>query len=239
MGRLRVVLRRTAGISAILIGVAVLRVRAIVTRNVVKRAPAPSLLDRLRGRLAPGRYLPRPSLDWNPVFWREWHRSRPSRWARAVNTLYFGIAAFFSLTVVAMQSVQGAAMVNGLSVRRAVAPERHRGGLTGRRASARQPRRAHDNAAIHQANRAGQVAWCVSHCALIGRFAGDRCARVYLQPGECVDRCSGLCRLRAMHRRGDHQSWAGDGYRVPRALAGRLRQPCRSTSPSRSAGSFW
>ncbi len=106
----------TAGISAILIGVAVLRVRAIVTRDVVKRAPAPSLLDRLRGRLAPGRYLPRPSLDWNPVFWREWHRSRPSRWARAVNTLYFGIAAFFSLTVVAMQSVQGAAMVNGLQV---------------------------------------------------------------------------------------------------------------------------
>src|SRR5262249_1107915 len=26
------------------------------------------------------RWLPGPSLDGNPVLWREWHRSRPSRW---------------------------------------------------------------------------------------------------------------------------------------------------------------
>ena len=30
------------------------------------------------GRLT--RWLPGPSLDGNPVLWREWHRSRPSRW---------------------------------------------------------------------------------------------------------------------------------------------------------------
>ena len=30
------------------------------------------------------RDLPGPSLDFNPVLWREWHRNRPSRWARVV-----------------------------------------------------------------------------------------------------------------------------------------------------------
>ena len=32
--------------------------------------------------------LPGPSLDGNPVLWREWHRSRPSRLSRVVWTLY-------------------------------------------------------------------------------------------------------------------------------------------------------
>ncbi len=106
----------TSGISALLVAVAVLRVRAIVTRESVKRKPSRSPFDRLCDRLAPGRSLPAPSLDWNPVFWRERHRSKPSRWARAVNILYFAIAAAFSFTAVATDAAFVAPWVNGLQV---------------------------------------------------------------------------------------------------------------------------
>ena len=33
-------------------------------------------------------WWPSPSLDGNPVLWREWHRNRPSRMGRLVTTLY-------------------------------------------------------------------------------------------------------------------------------------------------------
>jgi ABC-type transport system involved in multi-copper enzyme maturation permease subunit len=42
------------------------------------------------GRLS--RRLPGPSLDGNPVLWREWHRSRPSRWATILGVLVGGSA---------------------------------------------------------------------------------------------------------------------------------------------------
>jgi ABC-type transport system involved in multi-copper enzyme maturation permease subunit len=106
----------TVGISVLLVGLAVLRVRAVVTREVVKRAKAPSFLDRMQTRLAIGRRLARPALDWNPVFWREWHRARPSRWAQAVILLYFAIAGSFSLSTVALNATQAAAWVNGFQV---------------------------------------------------------------------------------------------------------------------------
>jgi len=35
-------------------------------------------------------WWPNPSLDGNPVLWREWHRNRPSRTARLVSTLFIG-----------------------------------------------------------------------------------------------------------------------------------------------------
>ncbi len=37
-----------------------------------------------------------PSLDGNPVYWREWHRNRPPIWARIVAILYLSIAFLFS-----------------------------------------------------------------------------------------------------------------------------------------------
>ena len=40
------------------------------------------------GRLS--RRLPGPALDGNPVLWREWHRSRPSRWATILGVLVGG-----------------------------------------------------------------------------------------------------------------------------------------------------
>jgi ABC-type transport system involved in multi-copper enzyme maturation permease subunit len=48
-------------------------------------------------RAATRRRLPGPSLDGNPVLWREWHRNRPSRWGRllwgtcAVGTTVLGL----------------------------------------------------------------------------------------------------------------------------------------------------
>jgi hypothetical protein len=35
-------------------------------------------------------WWPTPTLDGNPVLWREWHRNRPSRMARLVSTLFIG-----------------------------------------------------------------------------------------------------------------------------------------------------
>jgi ABC-type transport system involved in multi-copper enzyme maturation permease subunit len=45
-------------------------------------------------------FLPTPSLDGNPILWREWHRRQPSRWIRGVWIVYglagggFGLMAF-------------------------------------------------------------------------------------------------------------------------------------------------
>jgi ABC-type transport system involved in multi-copper enzyme maturation permease subunit len=57
---------------------------------------AARILEGLR-RLAPG-----PSLDANPVLWREWHRQRPSGWARAVWSLYALMTIGLSSTLIAI-----------------------------------------------------------------------------------------------------------------------------------------
>ena len=44
-------------------------------------------------------YLPGPSLDTNPVLWREWHRKRPSRWTGRFWTAYTVISTLASLYV--------------------------------------------------------------------------------------------------------------------------------------------
>src|SRR5947209_11410025 len=54
-----------------------------------------------RGPLARlARLLPSPSLDGNPVLWREWHRRRPSRWSVAVWGLFGVLSGGFSLWVI-------------------------------------------------------------------------------------------------------------------------------------------
>src|SRR5262249_26970415 len=66
----------TLGASAALAGLAVWRMRPVARRGTDDRRKVPGLgwIGRVR------RWLPGPSLDGNPVLWREWHRSRPSRW---------------------------------------------------------------------------------------------------------------------------------------------------------------
>ncbi|MHB1555877.1 MAG: ABC transporter permease subunit [Isosphaeraceae bacterium] len=64
--------------AILLVLLAVWRIRPVARRGIdAPRASREPKLSRL-GRLA--RRLPGPSLDGNPVLWREWHRARPSRW---------------------------------------------------------------------------------------------------------------------------------------------------------------
>jgi ABC-type transport system involved in multi-copper enzyme maturation permease subunit len=106
----------TLALSAMLLAIAVFLLRAIVARDSLKRRPSRSLLERLVKRFARGRRLPEPSLDWNPVFWREWHRSKPSRLSRAIVALYFALATTFSLTTVAFRATAAAPWVNAVQV---------------------------------------------------------------------------------------------------------------------------
>ncbi len=74
------------GISGVLAGLATLRIRTVVLRQ----AGRPAGKSRLRYLPRPPRIplLPGPSLDGNPVLWREWHRSKPSRFLRIAWFLY-------------------------------------------------------------------------------------------------------------------------------------------------------
>jgi ABC-type transport system involved in multi-copper enzyme maturation permease subunit len=76
----------TLGASVILVCAAVWRMRPVARRGNLddRKQPVFGLLARLP------RLLPGPSLDRNPVLWREWHRSRPSRWLTALMLLVGG-----------------------------------------------------------------------------------------------------------------------------------------------------
>jgi ABC-2 type transporter len=100
----------SAGLSAL----AVTQLRRVATRcGVRSRASSRSFspaqfLDRLVC------LIPGPSLDGNPVLWREWHRRRPSRWARTVWLLYGAMVLGLSTTLIVLT-------LNGSAVRREVA----------------------------------------------------------------------------------------------------------------------
>jgi ABC-type transport system involved in multi-copper enzyme maturation permease subunit len=107
------------GLSAVLTAVAVLRVRSVCTRDKVARKtrsvsrswPTLTQLPELVRR------LPGPPLDFNPVFWREWHRSRPSRLTRIVSTLFVSLAVLFSvIAVISGGNAPVTPWVNGLQV---------------------------------------------------------------------------------------------------------------------------
>jgi ABC-type transport system involved in multi-copper enzyme maturation permease subunit len=134
----------TSSISALLVSVAVLRIRSISARDGIRPQLNRSRWPGVRSTFKwfdLTRNLPAPSLDANPILWREWHRSRTSGWARIVFAIYICLAAIF--TVVAIRSPEPgvvAAWVNAtqvfvglllLSVTAAtsLAEERIRGGL--------------------------------------------------------------------------------------------------------------
>ncbi len=74
------------GLSALLVSLATVRIRVVA----LKQAGQPAAKARRRWltfrfpRPAWLPHLPRPSLDGNPVLWREWHRSQPSGLLRVV-----------------------------------------------------------------------------------------------------------------------------------------------------------
>src|SRR5262249_12416480 len=85
-------------LSGMLAWLAVARLRPVHAARAGRRASRrASRGDEGRWR----RWLPGPSLDFNPVLWREWHRARPSRWARAAWLTYVLLAVAYTATVLA------------------------------------------------------------------------------------------------------------------------------------------
>ena len=76
----------TLGMSIVVTVVAVWRMRPVACRGSVEKSKGPRV--GWMGRAL--RWLPGPSLDRNPVLWREWHRSRPTRWMTAIVGLLMG-----------------------------------------------------------------------------------------------------------------------------------------------------
>ncbi len=85
-------------VSALLVLLAVARVRRVVIRQASRAAGtrATKIAVRRRGLLFRG-----PSLDANPVLWREWRRRRPSSWSRWIWGAYVLLALGFSVLAVA------------------------------------------------------------------------------------------------------------------------------------------
>ncbi len=76
----------TLGAAVALAVLAIWRMRPVARRGTIESRKRRRL--GWVGRLS--RLLPGPSLDGNPVLWREWHRSRPSRWATILGVLVGG-----------------------------------------------------------------------------------------------------------------------------------------------------
>ena len=83
----------TLGVSALLAGLAVRKTRPVACRGSVEKSKGPRI--GLMGRIT--RWLPGPSLDRSPVLWREWHRSRPSRWMVILLTGLMGTTGFLCI----------------------------------------------------------------------------------------------------------------------------------------------
>jgi ABC-type transport system involved in multi-copper enzyme maturation permease subunit len=79
----------TLGSSTVLCLLAVWRTRPVACRGDRGKGGSPRL-GRL-GRMT--RWLPGPSLDRDPVLWREWHRSRPTPWMTGLLALLMGTTA--------------------------------------------------------------------------------------------------------------------------------------------------
>ena len=80
--------------SLLLTWLAVRRMRPVACRGTTEKSKGPRI--GLVGRVM--RWLPGPSLDRNPVLWREWHRSRPSRWMTAIVILLMGTTGALCVT---------------------------------------------------------------------------------------------------------------------------------------------
>jgi ABC-type transport system involved in multi-copper enzyme maturation permease subunit len=74
--------------SFALIVVAMARLRRVAIRQGGAKRRRASIASSTRLFEWLTNWVPKPSLDANPVLWREWHRRRSSRWARAVWWVY-------------------------------------------------------------------------------------------------------------------------------------------------------
>lgn len=95
-------LAATWATSAVLVLLAVLTLRRSCMRDLERggarrpgRAPAGGTITTALASRLPGRFGP--SLDFNPVLWREWHRNRPTRRGRIATVLFFALSVIFGL----------------------------------------------------------------------------------------------------------------------------------------------
>jgi ABC-type transport system involved in multi-copper enzyme maturation permease subunit len=102
----------TLGASVVLVVLAVWRMRPVARCGTDEGRKEPRL--GWVGRLS--RWLPGPALDGNPVLWREWHRSRPSRWTTILGVLVGGS------TGVACAVGAVTALIEGLDLRPSAVP---------------------------------------------------------------------------------------------------------------------
>ncbi len=106
-------------ISALVIVIAIMRIRAVCTRVKVRK---PSRLARRIRERNLWRILSSkvpwltPSLDRNPVLWREWHRSRPSHWAAVIGAIYVVLSLVFSIVAVCSPGGRAPVFINGFQV---------------------------------------------------------------------------------------------------------------------------
>ncbi len=107
-------------ISILLVTVTALKIRSVCTREQVKkRKRAPSSVQRANIWRILHHNVPwlTPSLDGNPIVWREWHRERPSAFKRAVTWIYIMVSTASSAVVVLFSEERElAAIVNGFQV---------------------------------------------------------------------------------------------------------------------------
>jgi ABC-type transport system involved in multi-copper enzyme maturation permease subunit len=80
-------------VSTVLVGVTIWRMRHVAIRQMGRGEVRK--VRRARSSVRPRITLPGPTLDGNPVLWREWHRQRPSRWVRVVGTIYYAVSGLF------------------------------------------------------------------------------------------------------------------------------------------------
>jgi ABC-type transport system involved in multi-copper enzyme maturation permease subunit len=108
----------TLAISAVLAAVSVWKLRPAYIKSLGQALQKPTRLprfERINRLWDVFDHLPGPSLDGNPVLWREWHRHRPSRLSRMVWLLYFVLAASFSVIAFGTRGPGAyAAWVNGM-----------------------------------------------------------------------------------------------------------------------------
>ena len=106
-------------VSGLLIWLATTRIRGVVLAQAGKSAAEPGSrwsrwIPLFRGpRWLPE--LPGPSLDGNPVLWREWHRSRPSRFLRAAWFLYSGFGVLWILLTLRLAATSGFAEAGAIA----------------------------------------------------------------------------------------------------------------------------
>ncbi len=120
--------------SALMAAIAILRIRPVAVAQMNRPARSRRRWWRRRPRVGEVARTPRrrpfqgwfsPSLDGNPVLWREWQRKRPSRWSRFIWMIYAACSILgtgFAMYVASgapngsPQKEVGLVMVNGLQI---------------------------------------------------------------------------------------------------------------------------